>query len=68
MQAVIMATVNFSVPDEIKDAFNREFSGRCRAGSPDTRACPSGSCTARGIGRADSQQPRDAGARLYLGC
>jgi len=23
-----MATVNFSVPDEIKDAFNREFSGR----------------------------------------
>jgi hypothetical protein len=25
---MIMATMNFSVPDEIKDAFNREFSGR----------------------------------------
>lgn len=26
-RAVVMATMNFSIPDEIKDAFNREFSG-----------------------------------------
>ena len=27
IQANIMATVNFSVPDDIKEAFNREFAG-----------------------------------------
>lgn len=26
--AVHMATMNFSIPDEVRDAFNREFSGQ----------------------------------------
>lgn len=31
IQVVIMATINFSVPDGIKDAFNREFSARSKS-------------------------------------
>ncbi len=52
-----MATMNFSIPDEIKQAFNREFAGR-------NKSAIVSELMQQAIGNAQRQRERETAFRL----